>query len=224
MAFLSSLVVLTGCATTPEPDPTLTSLADKASPAQATALAEEASRLCGTKDNAALCTISPAASGTLTSDEVLAAVDGVPESSLPVLAKTYVAMAMNEPAKDFGSSTAFSDMREFEQAAVYGLDHMLAFAGASTSTVKATQKSHEAVLGAMGSSATPAPMAYDLQKYPAEPADFVFALEADAALRWMNAACAPGIPAADRTFALIQAGNAAARYAELGGQPGDLGL
>lgn len=223
-ALLSSLALLAGCSTTPEPNQTLVALADKAAAPQASELAAEAERLCGTRDGEPLCTVAPAAAGTLTSTDILSEFDNVPTSSLPVLATAYVQLAMHEAPRPVESSSAFNEMKQFERAAVFGLDHYLAFAGADTVAITASQEAHENVLYSLGAEQTAAPVAYDLGQYPTSPMEFTLALEADATLKWLNSACKEGLPAPDREFALIQAGNAAARYIELGGNPAELGL
>lgn len=241
---VASLFALTGCSIIPPaPNATLVTLGEAAlgdaagSPdsdyatlrsAQAQALFAEVARLCGHTSDGTVpdACIYPTADATPSSNspaEAMASVRDVfskiPAESQPRLAVMYAQLAMLSPATTFAATDSPpSGMRDWEQGVLFGLDHAHAYTGEPiTSLISA----HSEVLAALPAGSTPSPIAFDLSNYPqvssADTArEFALAIESDSAQRWLIAATEnPNDP-----FALIQAGNAASRYADLARESG----
>lgn len=225
---------LAGCAA-PTPDPTLTSLAAGAQAdatsgtpqatlraKQAEELYSEIARLCGRGSDGA--TPPECVHPTGTPTPILLAVGSVPDSSMPLVSTHYVQLAMLSAPVSYGAAPeGAQQLHDWESGVVYALETSQAF---STSKLVSTSMSaHKSLLASLNTSAT-TPVAFDLSAYPAlsQPGELVEALESDSATKWMQLACTSkdGVV---REFALIQAGNAASRYAAAvksrGGDPAE---
>lgn len=231
--------LLSGCSVA-TPDPALVGLGDQAlsdsksadasyadvRATQAQALFDEIARLCGTTSDGATpeaCrypkaepTVTPMAPMDATSG-VLDALPSLDESSRPRVAAIYTQLAMMAgPVSATPPAAVDPAMLEWENAVVYGLDVALAFSGSATPMVEESLKRHQELVASLPASTTPAPAAYDLSQYPSVEAtsDFLVAVEADSVSRWQSSALASDNDEWCR-YALVEAGNAAVRYAAL---------
>lgn len=193
---------------------------------QSQQLFDEIARLCGTNKDGSTpeeCRY-PKGESTLPSislsdaaSHVLDSMGSAPASSRPLLATHYVQLAMKgNPVSAPLPADTDPAMRDWENGVVYAMEVSLAFSGSATPTVEKSLEAHKELVSAMPLGSTPAPAAYDLSAYPppAQTIDFLIALESDSVSKWQDSALAA--KSDDwRRYALIQAGNAAVRYAAL---------
>lgn len=202
--------------------------------AQARLLFDEVARLCGHNSDGEVpegC-VFPTADAQPTARtaeeaaaDVLSRVGEVPTESLPQIAVMYAQLAMlSEPATVSKAPTLATpeveSLRNWEQGAIFALDVASAFAGAASADVADAVAAHEEVLAALPASTTATPTSFDISQFPqvsdaGTARELIIAVEAESVKRWNFLATASATPPEWRTYALTQAGNAAARYAKL---------
>lgn len=267
LALVIPALVLSGCslATPPAPQPDLVALADSAlndasstsldpsiaaaRKSQAERLYAEVRRLCGvTKDGAtpSSCQV-PSANAQPTADvsdvvgrasaDLLARLGGVPQESMPEVARVHTQLAVLGASPAVGevpggkaSADAGVKVLKWEDSVIYGLKVALAYAGSATPDIEAAIDRHSARAAALRAAipgALAAEASYNLSAYPAvsdaaSAKAFMQAVESDSVVRW-NISATETPDAAWRRYALTVSAEDARAAAKLiraeGGNP-----